>query len=328
MTAPILTERSVRGMFYERLTQDTGASWVTGVAGPALDSDQDSENYPWVGMVPQLSEFRGQKKFSQLRTTPWIINNVEYQSGIAIPKKHILYDKTGQVMVRVNELSDRTLSHWIKLVSALIVAGESTDCYDGQYFFDTDHSEGDSGTQSNDVDADISTYPVSVSGTTTVPSAEEMVYAIMASIQALIAFKDDQGEYVNENQTEFLILAGPSFMSPILGALSKMQVGAGESNVIMTQDNFTIRAQFSPRFSAWTTKFATFAMGGNQSAIIRQQRLPNNAAPGYNMDGIQYSSLWLDSEHCIKNNECLVSVETERAAGYGDWKKAILTTLV
>ena len=42
------------------------------------------------------------------------------------------------------------------LINAALLAGESTVCFDGQYFFDTDHSEGDSGSQSNDITFDIS----------------------------------------------------------------------------------------------------------------------------------------------------------------------------
>ena len=54
------------------------------------------------------------------------------------------------------------------------INGEATVCYDGQYFFDTDHVEGDSGTQSNDLSVDISALACSVHGTTTAPSVEDL----------------------------------------------------------------------------------------------------------------------------------------------------------
>ena len=60
-------------------------------------------------------------------------------------------DKTGQIDIRIREQVQRAQAHWAKLLSDLIIAAESTVCYDGQYFFDTDHSEGDSGTQDNDL---------------------------------------------------------------------------------------------------------------------------------------------------------------------------------
>ena len=270
----------------------------------------------------------GGKNFDQMRATDWTVKNVEYQGGLAIPKKHVLYDKTGQINVRLSELAGRTQAHWLTLVAPLIVAGESTVCYDGQYFFDTDHSEGDSGTQSNDISADISAYPTSNHGSTTQPSAGEMVFAIMDGIKQMVAFKDDRGEYCNEDKTEFLVLTGQGLMAAAMSALRAKSVDGGDDNILFEQDNFNIRMAASPRFSAWTTKFAIFATQGAQKPIIRQQRLPNNAGGGYNMDGLSYDSLWLDSEHCVKNDECLITVETERAAAYGDWKKGCLVTLV
>lgn len=327
MTAPIITERAVLGMFYERLMQSTGMGWIDPISTPLIRSDQDSEDYAWIGMTPQMQEKRGEKRFQQLRTTEWEVKNVEYQTGLAIPKKHILYDKTDQVRVRVNELADRTQAHWASLIAPLIVNGESATCYDGQFFFDTDHSEGDSGSQSNDISVDISGLPVTNHGSTTAPSAAEMVHAIMNGVEQMLAFKDDQGEYVNEGLTEILILTPHTLLTEAMSALRSRSIDGGDNNVLFEQDSFRFRVQSTPRLSSWTTKFALFSTTGMQKPVIRQQRIPNNAAPGYDAEGMLLETLWLDSEHCVKNDECLVSVETERAAAYGDWKKACLVTL-
>jgi hypothetical protein len=315
-----ITERAVQGMFVERLAQDDGKTWVDAIATVPLESDQDSEDYNWLGQVPQMSEKRGEKKFSQLRETPWNVKNVEYQTGIKIPGKHVLYDKTDQVRMRVNELAARGQAHWVSLIAPLIIAGESAVCYDGQYYYDTDHSEGDSGAQSNDI-----TYGVT---TTTAPTATEMIDAILTGIQAMLAFKDDRGEYVNENLTEFLIMGGTNLLGPGLRALSQSNVGTGDTNILIEQDSFRLRFAASPRFaSSWTDRFAIFATQGEQKAIIRQQRIPNQEAVGFDADGILLQTLWTESEYYKLNSHCLVSIETERAAAYGDWKKSCLVTL-
>lgn len=327
MTAPIITERQVIGMFFERLMQSTGANWIDQIATVPFESDQDTETYPWLGMVPQLTQKYGEKQFSQLRTTKWEVDNAEYQGGIRIPKKHVLYDKTSQVRVRTDELAERTMAHWASLVAPLIINGESTAGYDGQYFFDTDHSEGDSGTQDNDISADISTYPVSNHGSTTAPSAGEMIFAIMAGVEQILQFKDDRGEYVNENMTDFLVLAPTSLLTEALSALRSSSVDGGTSNLLIEQDTFNFRVMTSPRLSSWTNKFAIFSTQGAQKPILRQQRIPNNASPNFTANGMDIETLWLDSEYCKLNDEVLMSVQTERAAAYGDWKKACLVTL-
>jgi hypothetical protein len=314
-----ITQRSILGMFYERLQQNIGTNWTEAISTPIIDSDQDSEDYGWLGQVPQMSEKRGEKKYSQLRETEWNVKNVEYQGGIAIPKKHVIYDKTGQVRIRVNDLVDRSQAHWVSLIAPLVIAGEAGLCYDGQYYFDTDHSEGSSGSQSNSITHDVTT--------TTAPSATEMIDAILSGVSSMLAFKDDRGEYVNENMNEFLIVCGTPLMKAGLKSLSQSNVGSGEANILIEQDSFRLRLAASPRFASWTTKFAIFATQGDQKPIIRQQRQPNQEGAGYDMDGMLMQMLWTDSEHYKKHDECLVSVETERAAAYGDWKKSCLVTL-
>lgn len=313
-----VTERSTLGMFVERLQQQAAADVISAITTSPINSDQDSEDYAWIGQSPQMSEQAGEKKFSKLRQTPWTVKNVKYQGGISIPKNDVLYDKTGQVSMRVGELATRATSHWWNIIAPLIVNGESTNCYDNQYFFDTDHSEGDSGAQSNDITNNITT--------TTAPTVTEMIDAVLATVQQIVGFKDDRGEYCNEHLTEFLILANLSLLGPTLRALSQSNVGGGDTNVLMQQDKYRLRMHASPRFSTWTDRFAVFATQGDQKPIIRQQRKPNNEGSGYNAEGMLVQMLWTDSEHYKLKDECLISVETERAAAYGDWKKACLCT--
>jgi hypothetical protein len=327
MTSSVITERAVIGTFYERLMQNAGAGYINALCTLPITSDQDSEDYAWLGMVPQLQESAGGKQFSELRDIAWEVKNVPYQGGIKIPKKHVLYDKTQQVMVRVAELAERANAHWAKLVVPLILNGGSRVCYDGQYFFDTDHEEGNSGVQSNKINVDISALPTSVHGDVNYPSAGEAVLAIMKGVDQIVSFKDDQGEYVNEDMTEFLVVTGAGLGTPLTSALRARTIDGGDSNIIIEQDNYRIRLAVTPRLNAWTDKFAVFGTQGQQKPIIRQQRKPNNAAPGYTLDGMLLETLWLDSEYCKLNNEVLVSVETERAAAYGDWKKGCQVTL-
>lgn len=323
----MITERAVMGMFFEALMQNTGGSWVDPISTAPITSDQDSEEYDWMGMVPQLSAITGAKKYSQLREVAWTVRNIMYQGGIVIPKKHILYDKTGQVMMRINDLVTRSRAHWVSLIAPLLVNGSSVACYDGQYFFDTDHAEGDSGTQSNSISIDISEVPAAVHGSITAPSASEVVHCIMQAVEAILGFKDDRGEYVNEDMTEFQVLLPTSLLTEGMAALKAKSIDGGTSNILFEQDSFNFRVQASPRLATWTSSFAVFATQGVQKPIIRQQRIPNNNVQGHGADGMLLESLWVDSEHCKKNNECLFSVETERAAAYGDWKKACLVTM-
>ena len=50
---------------------------------------------------------------------------------------------------RIREMAQNAARLTYNLISDLIKGGAAAKCYDSQFFFDTDHSEGDSGTQSN-----------------------------------------------------------------------------------------------------------------------------------------------------------------------------------
>lgn len=323
----MITERSVIGSFFERLQRADGMSWIDKISTPAMGSDQDSEDYAWLGQVPGLSAQLGAKKFTQLREVPWTVRNVKYQGGLKFPKGDILYDKTGQVMIRTQEGADTARNHWVSLAAPLVVNGATGLCYDGKYFFATDHAEGNSGTQSNLVSVDISALPCGVHGTITVPSVSEMAQCITLGIQQMIAFKDDQGEYCNEHLSSFLLMVPTTLIGVAMAATGSAQIDGGDSNILVGQNTYKLSVAASPRLNTWTDSFALFATDGMQRPIIRQQRVPNNGGGGYSQDGIAVQTLWLDSEHCKLNDECLLSVETERAAAYGDWKKAVKVTM-
>ncbi|EME71393.1 Mu-like prophage major head subunit [Paramagnetospirillum caucaseum] len=326
MTA-FITERSARGMFYERLQQTTALAWTSDLSA-YFDSDQDSEDYPWLGQVPMMGESRGSKKFAELNDFAWTIRNVPYQTGIKLPESHVLNDKTGQVQARVSEMADSTSTHWADLLAPLIVNGAATVCYDGQYYYDSDHVSGASGTQSNLVSVDISALPVNNHGSATAPSAAEFVHCVMQGVQRLITFKDDQGRYCNEGLTEFLVMTPPTLMLQANAALRASSIDGNDTNILVEQDSFRLRFQATPRLSSWTDSFSLFALGGVRKPFVRQQKVPTNGSlGGYDSQGIRIQQLWLDSEHCVKNGECLMSVDTVRAAAYGEWLKSVKVTM-
>src|SRR5574340_448841 len=156
MGASSLSSRAIIGEFYATIEQGTGALWVPGVSA-LFNSNQESETYKWLGMAPAMREWVGGRAAKGFREHGVTIANKTFEATLEVLVDEIRRDKTGQVMTRVRELAERTNAHWAKLLSALIIAAESANCYDGQFFFDTDHSEGDSGSQSNDLTSDVAT---------------------------------------------------------------------------------------------------------------------------------------------------------------------------
>lgn len=314
MSAQGLGSRAIIGEFYDRLEQNVGTAWVNGVS-MLFNSDQASETYKWLGMAPAMREWIGGRNAKGFRENGITIANKHYEATLEVMVSEMRRDKTGQVMVRVREMADRTNAHWAKLLSTLLINGESTACYDGQFYFDTDHSEGDSGTQSNDLSIDISALPVTNHGSTTAPSVGEMQQSILQTIQAIYGFKDDQGEPLNEGAMNFLVMVPTPFWHVAQAAVALPMIDNGESNVVPNLGNVSISVVANPRLT-WTTKFATFRTDGNVKPLIRQQE-----------KDVELNAIAEGSEEEFKNYRHLYGVDTWRNVGYGYWQHACLATL-
>lgn len=315
MGASTLSSRAIIGEFYRTLEQDTGAAWVPAVSS-IFTSDQDGEDYKWLGQSPAMREWVGGRHAKGFLENGIRIENKHYEATLEVMVKDMRRDKTSQVMARVQELAQRTNSHWASLLSTLIINGESTVCYDGQYFFDTDHAEGSSGTQSNDISVDISALPAAVHGTTTAPSPEEMQQAIIQGVNAICGFKDNEGEPMNENAQNFVVMVPFSLLHAAQSATTMPQgTGVSEQRPNLPP-GMNVQAVGNARLSAWTTKFAVFRSDGSVRALIRQQET-----------GVMLKAKAEGSEYEFDHDAHQYGVDAWRNVGYGYWQHACLVTM-
>jgi phage major head subunit gpT-like protein len=314
MGAETLSSRAIIGRFFRTLEQDLGAAWI-GATSMEFNSDQPSETYAWLGQVPQMREWIGGRDAKGFRENGITIVNKHYEATIEFLLREVTRDKTGQVNVRIDEFAQRTNSHWGSLLSTLILAGESTACYDGQFFFDTDHAEGDSGSQSNDLAIDISTLPTASHGSVTAPSVGEMASCIMQAIQAICGFKDDRGEPMNEQAQKFTVMTPIPLWTPAVSAVTLPMVDNGNSNVIPAAKNFQIEVVSNARLT-WTDKFAVFRSDSRTKAFIRQNEKP-----------VQLKAKAEGSEFEFDKDAWQFGVDAWRNVGYGFWQDACLVTM-
>jgi len=312
MGAQSLGSRAIIGAFFLALEQNLGATWIPGLSN-LFDSDQESETYKFLGMSPAMREWIGGRNAKGFRENGLTIFNKKFEATLEVLVDEIRRDKTGQVMMRVRELATRTNSHWAKLLSTLIISAESTVCYDGQYFFDTDHVEGDSGTQDNDKTYDVTT--------TTAPTSGEMESAILQSIETLFGFKDDVGEPMNEDAMEFNIMVPVPFMKSAAAAIGSeiiIDSSTSRTNTIITLGTiggFKVGMSVNPRLT-WTTKFATFRTDCESKALIRQEE-----------EEVSISAIAEGSELEFNEDKHHYGVKAIRNVGFGLWQRACLTTL-
>lgn len=312
MSAGTLTSRAIIGEYFATLESDPGNDWI-GQISNYFQSDQESETYAWLGTSPQMREWIGGRQAKGLRENGMTIRNRKFEATLDIPVDDMRRDKTGQIMMQVRDLAERTNSHWAKLLSELLLLAETGLCYDGQPYFHTAHTEHGATAQDNDLTLNV--------GTPTAPTGGEMENAILDSVEAILGFKDDQGEPMNENAKSFLIMVPTPLMAPAGAAIGSqiiVDASTSRSNTLITLGNlngFRINMVVNPRLT-WTDKFAVFRADGQTKGLIRQEELAVTMSAQAEGSPIEFT----DDKHQY-------GVKTNRAVGFGHWQRATLMTL-
>ncbi|WP_417627069.1 Mu-like prophage major head subunit gpT family protein [Pararhodobacter aggregans] len=309
-----LSSRAIIGTFYARLAVATAASWINGIS-MEFQSDQESETYKWLGMSPAMREWVGGRQAKGLRENGITVVNKPFEATLEIPLDWMRRDKTGQIQVRVNEMAARAVTHWQSLLSGLIANAETGICYDGQYFFDTDHAEGKSGSQSNDITVDISAVPAVLHGTPTNPSPEEIRAMVFAGVTQILGFKDDQAEPMNELARQFQVQVPTAWFTNAAVALKNPTIG-GDTNTVTSLDGFSFDLAVNPRLT-WTDKLAVFRSDGDTKPFIRQSET-----------GVEVDAIAEGSELEFEKRMHHYGIYASRNVGYGYWQHGCLVQAV
>ncbi len=267
------------------------------------DSDGDSEKYGWLGALPGMQEWIGDRQFSQLRSANYTLANKHWESSLLISKNSIKDDRLMQYGPVMQQLGVEASYHPDELFFTALVNGESTACFDGQFFFDTDHAWGDSGTQSNDLTA-------SASDSANVTSAE-MKSFIRAAITAMLGFKRDNGKLYHRmtvgRLSDITILVPLALRNATYDALES-ELLSNSSNVVIDRPNIVC----SPYLTSGV-KFYTFKTGEPLKPFVFQRREPLTRQ----MKGLT------DSE----TKDVKFMTEARYNVGYLAWWTATVTTI-
>lgn len=318
MGAQGLGSRAIIGSFYEALDGFMGTNWI-GRLGMMFQSDQASEKYAWLGQVPALREWIGGRNAKGFLEQSITIANVKYEATLEVLLDEIRRDKTGQVMIRIGELADRAGEHWGKLMSTLIANGTGSTnglAYDGQFFFDDDHSEGISGTQKNLLaSGDVAALDVT---TAAVPTPVESAKAIIGVIGHMLGILDNEGEPMNANAKQFTVMCGVKLWQHLSTGVYSTLVSSGSSNpalAIIQNSGLSIKVEMNPRLTS-TTVFYVFRDDARTAPFILQSE-----------EGVTIKAKAEGSEFEFDNDAHQYGIKAIRGAGYGMWQQAAHATL-
>ncbi|MCU0905379.1 MAG: Mu-like prophage major head subunit gpT family protein [Tabrizicola sp.] len=104
-----------------------------------IASSTKEQKYGWLGKIPKVREWIGARAIQNLMQHDYSIKEKPLELTIAVDKDDIETDNLGIYTPLFQEMGASTGAEFASMVYAQLAAGFTTNCYDGQFFFDTDH---------------------------------------------------------------------------------------------------------------------------------------------------------------------------------------------
>lgn len=104
-----------------------------------VSSSAKSNTYGWLGQFPKFREWIGDRVLKSMKEHAYSITNKSWESTVAVDRDDIADDNIGVYAPMMDEMGYGAAVFPDELCFPLLKAGFTTVCYDGQYFFDTDH---------------------------------------------------------------------------------------------------------------------------------------------------------------------------------------------
>ena len=113
-----------------------------------IPSTGASNSYGWLEDFPGIQEWLTTRQLAVLKQMGYSITNKTWENSIKVKREDVEDDQLGQYAIITEQFGRNVSIFPDELVFKLLCDGFTTTCYDGQYFFDSDHPVG-AGTQSN-----------------------------------------------------------------------------------------------------------------------------------------------------------------------------------
>lgn len=104
-----------------------------------ITSTTAENTYGWLKKMTGMTEWLGRRTIEGISEAGYTIRNKHYEKTIEVSRNDIEDDNLGQYAMLFGEMGEASGALPETLVWDLLKAGFTTECWDGQNFFDTDH---------------------------------------------------------------------------------------------------------------------------------------------------------------------------------------------
>lgn len=100
-----------------------------------VNSTGSDEKYGWLGDVPGMKEWIGDKEYAGIEDYDYTIKNKDWYNGISIDRNELDDDRYGMVLPRIESMALAAANWPMELVAELIRDGDTNLAYDNAAFF-------------------------------------------------------------------------------------------------------------------------------------------------------------------------------------------------
>lgn len=104
-----------------------------------VPSSTKEQKYGWLGKFPKVREWLGARAVQNLSQGDYAIKEKKWELTIGVDRDDIETDNIGVYAPMFEEMGLSAGATWDELSFGLMKLGFTTNCYDGQFYFDTDH---------------------------------------------------------------------------------------------------------------------------------------------------------------------------------------------
>ncbi len=144
----IVNQQSLRE-FYVGLSTKYQAGYDSVVKGPngedwkafteVIPSSTAENLYGWLGSFPSMRKWIGERHIKHLRADAYRVANEPFESTVEVDRDALEDNQLGQYSALSNMRGIMAAKHPSVLMFNALRNGTTTNCYDGQFFFDVDH---------------------------------------------------------------------------------------------------------------------------------------------------------------------------------------------
>lgn len=286
----IINQLALRGIFvgfntiFNKVFNEQTPLWSK--VATRVPSSTSEENYKWLGKLPRMREWIGEREVQNLSASDYTIKNKKFELTIAVPRDEIEDDRIGVYNPVIADIAQSTALHPDNLVFKLLKEGFTTNCYDGKPFFSSEHPMG----------------KLKISNKTNAAlTADSYGKARMA----IMSLKD-------ENKNSLNIIPNLLVVPPSLEGAAKTILTAefidGSSNIWKDTAELLVVPELSGNDKAWYLLCTTKSL---KPLIFQEREVPKFTSRTNEND-----------ENVFNNDEYQYGIRARSNAGYGFWQMA------